>query len=211
MFAARPDGRSGTLVRGAVVAASPSLAAHLPLRRSRPRPARALTRRKRLPTSSRRRWRTSTAKALPRIQLRPSRSIARPRATAMPRRSSAWAGCTPTAAALPRDDAVAASFFALAARGRPRVRGQDARVRRRRARPAARLHARRRRPVAARPTSSDGAADPFAELPAGKQKIADVVAKLAPRYDVDPRLALAVIAPSRTSSRARAPPRMRAA
>ena len=36
--------------------------------------------------------------------------------------------------------------------------------------------------------------DPFADLPAWKQKIADVVAELAPRYAIDPRLALAVIA-----------------
>ena len=36
--------------------------------------------------------------------------------------------------------------------------------------------------------------DPFADLPPWKQKIADVVAELAPRYAVDPRLALAVIA-----------------
>ena len=37
-------------------------------------------------------------------------------------------------------------------------------------------------------------ADPFADLPAWKQKIANVVVELAPRYSVDPRLALAVIA-----------------
>jgi TPR repeat protein len=36
--------------------------------------------------------------------------------------------------------------------------------------------------------------DPFADLPAWKQKIADVVVELAPRYSVNPRLALAVIA-----------------
>ena len=36
--------------------------------------------------------------------------------------------------------------------------------------------------------------DPFADLPPWKQKIADVVAELAPRYSVNPRLALAVIA-----------------
>lgn len=36
--------------------------------------------------------------------------------------------------------------------------------------------------------------DPFAHLPAWKQKIADVVRDLAPRYAVDPRLALAIIA-----------------
>src|SRR5690606_23089274 len=36
--------------------------------------------------------------------------------------------------------------------------------------------------------------DPFAALPPWKQKIAEVVAELAPRYAVNPRLALAVIA-----------------
>jgi hypothetical protein len=36
--------------------------------------------------------------------------------------------------------------------------------------------------------------DPFAGMPAWKQKIADVVVEMAPRYSVDPRLALAVIA-----------------
>jgi TPR repeat protein len=35
--------------------------------------------------------------------------------------------------------------------------------------------------------------DPFADLPAHKQKIADAVAELAPSYGINPRLALAVI------------------
>jgi TPR repeat protein len=35
--------------------------------------------------------------------------------------------------------------------------------------------------------------DPFADLPPAKQKIADLVAKVAPSYGIDPRLALAVI------------------
>jgi soluble lytic murein transglycosylase-like protein len=39
----------------------------------------------------------------------------------------------------------------------------------------------------------DEAPDSFADLPAWKRKIADVVASLAPRYAVDPRLALSVI------------------
>jgi soluble lytic murein transglycosylase-like protein len=39
-----------------------------------------------------------------------------------------------------------------------------------------------------------GAIDPSAELPEWKRKIADRVAKLAPRYAIDPQLALAVIA-----------------
>jgi soluble lytic murein transglycosylase-like protein len=37
-------------------------------------------------------------------------------------------------------------------------------------------------------------ADPFADLPPYKQKIADVVNRIAPRYGIEPRLALAVIA-----------------
>ncbi|MDQ2916875.1 MAG: transglycosylase SLT domain-containing protein [Casimicrobiaceae bacterium] len=36
--------------------------------------------------------------------------------------------------------------------------------------------------------------DPFDDLPPWKQKIADLVAQLAPRYGIEPRLALAVIA-----------------
>lgn len=35
--------------------------------------------------------------------------------------------------------------------------------------------------------------DPFTDLPAWKQKIADMVAKVAPAYGIEPRLALAVI------------------
>jgi len=35
--------------------------------------------------------------------------------------------------------------------------------------------------------------DPFTDLPPWKQRIADLVTKLAPRYDVEPRLALALI------------------
>ena len=39
----------------------------------------------------------------------------------------------------------------------------------------------------------DDAPDPFADLPAYKRQIADVVDRLAPRYGIDPRLALAII------------------
>jgi len=39
----------------------------------------------------------------------------------------------------------------------------------------------------------DDGPDPFANLPADKRKIADVVDRLAPRYGIDPRLALAII------------------
>jgi len=40
----------------------------------------------------------------------------------------------------------------------------------------------------------DDGSDPFANLSPDKRKIADVVHRLAPRYGIDPRLALAVIA-----------------
>ncbi len=40
----------------------------------------------------------------------------------------------------------------------------------------------------------DDAPDPFANLPPDKRKIADLVLKAAPQYEVEPRLALAVIA-----------------
>ena len=39
----------------------------------------------------------------------------------------------------------------------------------------------------------DDGPDPFADLPPWKQKIADVVTRIAPRYGIEPRLALAVI------------------
>ena len=52
--------------------------------------------------------------------------------------------------------------------------------------------------------------DPFADLPTWKQRIADRVAKLAPQYAVDKRLALAVIAVESNSSRPRGRQRMRA-
>jgi len=45
-------------------------------------------------------------------------------------------------------------------------------------------------------SEADGEAgwDPLADLPPHKQKIADIVNRIAPRYGIDPRLALAVIA-----------------
>lgn len=42
--------------------------------------------------------------------------------------------------------------------------------------------------------ADDDGVDPFADLPPDKKKIADLVHRMAPRYGVDPRLALAVIA-----------------
>ncbi|HSQ81789.1 MAG TPA: transglycosylase SLT domain-containing protein [Casimicrobiaceae bacterium] len=42
-------------------------------------------------------------------------------------------------------------------------------------------------------TVPDDSPDPFADLPPWKQKIANLVTQLAPRYGIEPRLALAVI------------------
>jgi soluble lytic murein transglycosylase-like protein len=91
-----------------------------------------------------------------------------------------------------RDDAVAASLLALAAEG-----GHAA------ARRALQLvgDERGRLPDCMLPdppvvsaTAHEEAADPFADLPPDKQKIAQLVSALAPSYTVAPRLALAVIA-----------------
>jgi len=92
---------------------------------------------------------------------------------------------------LARDDAVAASLFALAADA-----GHEG------ARTALKYVGAERAPLpecmmpdeppASEPPEVESP-DPFADLPPGKQKIADVVAALAPAYAVAPRLALAVI------------------
>jgi TPR repeat protein len=95
---------------------------------------------------------------------------------------------------VPRDDAVAASFFALAA-----AAGHEGALK------AQRFTGEDRGPLPGcfqRPepssveqeTGLSADADPFADLPNWKMKIADQVAKLAPSYAVDTRLALAVIA-----------------
>jgi len=92
------------------------------------------------------------------------------------------------------DDAVAASFFALAAAG---GHAEAARM--------LRFIGDERgplpdcmRPPEPPPRGPEAVAniepDPFAELPPRKQKIADQVQLLAPRYALDPRLALAIIA-----------------
>lgn len=44
------------------------------------------------------------------------------------------------------------------------------------------------------PSESDLAPDPFEDLPKWKRQIADLIIQIAPRYGVDPRLALAVVA-----------------
>jgi soluble lytic murein transglycosylase-like protein len=93
---------------------------------------------------------------------------------------------------VPRDDAVAASFFALAAAaGHAGATKALAFIGEARGPLPGCIHRPDPSPATDEPP---GAADPFAELPEWKRKIADEVAKLAPRYDVDTRLALAVIA-----------------
>lgn len=92
------------------------------------------------------------------------------------------------------DDAVAASFFALAAAA---GHGEAARMLRFVGDDRGALPECMRPPE---PPSREAEAvaeiepDPFAELSPGKQKIAAQVALLAPRYALDPRLALAIIA-----------------
>lgn len=49
-------------------------------------------------------------------------------------------------------------------------------------------------PVEAEVADADEGPDPFADLSADKQKIVDLVNRIAPRYGIEPRLALAVIA-----------------
>jgi soluble lytic murein transglycosylase-like protein len=94
---------------------------------------------------------------------------------------------------MPRDDAVAASLLALAA-----AAGQPDAAKALRFVGGERGHL----PDCMRPAEPDNvdpfardntASDPFAALPPWKKQIADVVESLAPKYAVNPRLALAVI------------------
>ncbi len=92
-----------------------------------------------------------------------------------------------------RDDAIAASFFELAAAtGHAGAQKALRFVGEERGLLPGCMH----RPDPG-PLPSDDAtareADPFADMPAWKQKIADQVAQIAPKYDIDTRLALAVI------------------
>jgi soluble lytic murein transglycosylase-like protein len=92
---------------------------------------------------------------------------------------------------VPRDDTVAASFFALAAAaGHADAVKAQTYIGEERGRLPGCMH--RPDPLPA-PDEPPGAADPFADMPAWKQKIAQQVAMIAPRYAVDTRLALAVI------------------
>jgi len=93
---------------------------------------------------------------------------------------------------VPRDDAVAASLFARAASfGQAYARemlkfvGADQGVV-----PACVL------PPEPEPaeTPADEAPDPFAALPPQKRRVADIVMQAAPAFEIDPRLALAIVA-----------------
>jgi TPR repeat protein len=100
---------------------------------------------------------------------------------------------------LPRDDATAAALFSLAAEAGHRQAASMLAV----------VGAKGELPECMRPpvVVANGLAgieselvriavepDPFAELSPAKRKIADAVEKLAPRFSIEPRLALAVIA-----------------
>lgn len=100
---------------------------------------------------------------------------------------------------VPRDDGTASALFDLAAKGGNRYAGLM----------LARLGGVHgllpdcmRPPAPAAPDTQladanaddDDGFDPFANLPSDKRKIADVVDRLAPRYGIEPRLALAIIA-----------------
>jgi TPR repeat protein len=93
---------------------------------------------------------------------------------------------------VPHDEAVAASLFALAAaaghaeaRRMQRFVGEGN---------GSLPDCMRPPPLPATETPPAVQPDPFADLPAWKRKIANQVEKLAPRYAVDPRLALSIIA-----------------
>lgn len=92
-----------------------------------------------------------------------------------------------------RDDAIAASLFALAASaGHAQAQKMLGFVGDER---ASLPECMRVRPVAQADADTTTAEepDPFAELSPAKRKIANLVAKLAPRFAIDPRLALSVI------------------
>jgi TPR repeat protein len=93
---------------------------------------------------------------------------------------------------LPHDDALAASLFALAA-----AQGHEHAQRMQRFVGGAidRLPDCMQPPTMPAPVLVfDDGTDAFASLPAYKQKFAELVRSLAPKYDVSPRLALAIVA-----------------
>ena len=91
-----------------------------------------------------------------------------------------------------RDDGIAAALFQIAAeRGDPYARSMLARIGRVGLLPECLSPP---EPPPPDPQFADEGPDPFANLPADKRKIADIVEKIAPTYGIEPRLALAVIA-----------------
>src|SRR5207247_4032107 len=90
-----------------------------------------------------------------------------------------------------RDDAIASSFFALAAKaGHVYAEKMLARV----GPSQGELPECMRPPQRPPPLAALDEPDPFVSLPPNRQKIADLVERVAPRYGIEPRLALAVIA-----------------
>lgn len=93
---------------------------------------------------------------------------------------------------LPHDDAIAASLFALAA---AQGHAHAGRMQRFVGESADRLPECMRPPTMPAATLAfDDGADTFTGLPPYKQKFVELVRSLAPRYDVSPRLALAIVA-----------------
>jgi TPR repeat protein len=90
-----------------------------------------------------------------------------------------------------RDDAIASSFFALAANaGHIYAQKMLARV----SPSQGELPECMRPPERPPPLAALEEPDPFGDLPPNQKKIADLVERVAPRYGIEPRLALAVIA-----------------
>jgi TPR repeat protein len=93
---------------------------------------------------------------------------------------------------LPHDDAIAASLFALAA---AQGHGHASRMQRFVGEATDRLPECMQPPNMPPPVLAfDDGTDAFSGLPAYKQKFAEMVRAMAPKYDVSPRLALAIVA-----------------
>lgn len=93
---------------------------------------------------------------------------------------------------LPRDDTLAAGLFALAA---AQGHAHAERMQRFVGEPGDRLPECMQPPtMPAAVLAFDDGADAFAGLPPYKQRFADLVRAMAPKYDVSPRLALAIVA-----------------
>ena len=93
---------------------------------------------------------------------------------------------------LPHDDAIAASLFALAAaQGHPHAQQMERFV----GGATDRLPDCMQPPTMPKPVLAyDDGTDALSKLPAYKRKFAELIRTLAPKYDVSPRLALAIVA-----------------